>query len=477
MCKKSELFFLFVLIGSIVVAQNAISQQLDIFKNDKDLQQASIGFYAYNSSTKSVLVDYNSQISLVPASTLKVITTAAALGILGPSFVYKTTIEYDGTLDSLTGILNGNLYVKGNGDPTLESEYFKTKKDTLLVMQRWAQHVKANGIKKITGSIIADESLYSVETIPSTWIWGDIGNYYGPTINALPYSDNKIKILFDSPTNVGDTCKIVRLLPEQKNLQIENYVIAGGSSDNAYVYSYPGSNKFVITGTIPPAQKKYEVGAAMPNPGLQCVSDLKQALLKQGIQVVGDCQTIIAKSNKSRIILYTHTSPTLEKIVYYTNSKSNNLYAEQLLRAIAVNKVGVGDMQKGIEEIKKYWQQKGLDIAGLFMSDGSGLSRFNGVTAQQLTSILLLAEKEPYFNQLYGSFLIAGVSTTFGDNTSLENKMVAKSGYMTRVRSYAGYIKNKQGQTVAFALVANNYSCSATSMKHKMERLLTSLVE
>lgn len=484
--KKLFILFSFILSTAISYSQSSkLKTEIENLKKDKALQHATWSICVMNTKKDSAIAEYNSHVSVVPASTLKIVTTAAALSILGSDFVFETQILYDGVLDTTSGILKGNLYIKGGGDPTLGSEYFKDKKDSLTVIEKWAIILKAKGVKKIEGSIIGDASIFEDNMIPAQWIWADMGNYFGAGASGLTYIDNKYKIFFKSGAG-GTATSINAIQPELPGLQFVNNVTAGGNDDNAFIYGSPYSNYRVATGTIPANKNNYEVEGSIPDPALYCAQAFEQALKNIDVNVLKKATTIRAlkESNEyvasSKKILHTNYSPTLDKIVYWTNLKSLNLYAEHLLKYIAYKKTGFGSTNAGTEIVTNYWKAKGVDVSGFFMNDGSGLARANVITTKTQTQILRVMSKDKNFTAFYNSLAIAGKSGSLGglcDGTFAENNLRAKSGYITRARGYTGYVKNRKGELLCFSVLANNYDCSPTEMKLKLEKLLIAVAE
>lgn len=462
-----------------------LSQEVEKLRKDPDMAHATWGLSVTNAKTGSVVHEFNSQASLIPASTLKVVTTASALAILGPDFRYETALEYDGILDTLTGILKGNIYIRGGGDPSLGSGLFREKGDS-LVTDKWAALLKRKGIKQVDGAVTGDASVFEDDMIPSTWIWGDIGNYFGAGASGLSFMDNKYTAYYRSGPSAGDTTYITRIAPEIPGLIIHNMVRAGGSGDNAYIYGAPYTFSRYITGTIPAGRVNYEVDGSIPDPPLFCAQMLEAAMKREGIVISRPATTVRQLKidglymKSKRVQVHTHYSPTLDKIVYYTNLKSNNLFAEHLLKTIAWKKTGFGTDTAGKTAVLNYLSSKGIDTKGLYMSDGSGLSRANAITASQITDILRIAKSESYFISFYNSLPVAGRSGSLGSlcvGTCAENNLRAKSGYISRARGYAGYVKNKKGEELIFALIANNYDCTPTEMKKKMERIMVLVAE
>lgn len=452
------------------------SQKIDFtkeWKNDKDLKGASIGFCIMDAKTSEVIEEYNSKQLLIPASTLKLLTTTAALQLLGADFQYATKIMYNGTL-SANGILNGDLIIVGSGDPSLQSEKF----GNIHVTDIWAQKIKEKGIKEIKGSIIGDASSFE-NIVPDDWIWADVGNYFGAVPCGLSYHDNKYKIFFNTGTN-GSGTNIQKTSPNylKKKYILKNEVISNGSEDEAYVYGDPFGFEKTIRGSLPPNKTNYEVEAALPDPALLCAEHLFTSLNKLGI--VCNENKVVSKYEKvdstKLNLLFSHTSPTLDKIIYHTNISSNNLYCESLLKTL-----GKGSSQKGIELIKKHFSERGMDVEQIYMVDGSGLSRANNCTAFFEAQLLSKIYKDSLsYRVIHNSLPIAGKNgsmSNIGKGTFIENNLRAKTGYIKRCRAYSGYVKTKNGKDLAFSIIFNNYNCSAREAKLKIEKFLIGLDE
>ena len=462
-----------------------LKQEIEKLKKDKDLINGAWSLHVININKDSVIADYNSNLSLIPASTLKTVTTAAALSILGSAFKFETKLEYDGKLDTISHILKGNLYIKGGGDPSLESEYFKDKQDSLNTTDKWARIIKKLGINQIDGAIIGDASIFEDNITPEQWIWGDMGNYFGAGACGLTYMDNKYSVLFNSGAN-GTKASISKIIPAIDDLQLINNVTANGSNDNAIIYGAPYSFNRFVDGTIPGNKINFEVYGSIPDPALFCAQSLEQSLIKIGIKTTAKASTIkILKekkiyTNPSKKSIYIHYSPTLDKIVYWTNLKSINLFAEHLLKYICFAKIGFGTESDGTEIITNFWKTKNVNINGFYMNDGCGLARANVITTKTEAQILKEMVKDKNFDAFYNSLPIAGKTGSLAsmcNGTCAENNLRAKSGYITRVRSYTGYVKNKKGELLCFSVIANNFSCSPTEIKNKLEKILVAIAE
>lgn len=472
MTSKHFLFLaLFPLAGQAQVAGT-----IDTWKSDADLKNASIGFCVLNAENSEIVSEYNSHQLLTPASTLKIVTTSAALGLLGANFRYETRIYYSGAFDKKTGILDGDLIIVGSGDPTLQSENFV--KDNASITDKWAAQLKEKGIKEIKGGIVGDGSCFK-RLIPSNWIWEDISNYYGAVPCGLSYMDNKFKVLFTTEEE-GRDARLTYYTPRYMHNEISftTNVTANGTKDEAYAYGDPFSFSKEIHGTIPPNKTDYEIEVALPDPALLCAEHLMISLSKLGINC-GSSYAVNSNYRKGNLpgagqLLITHYSPTLDKIVYFTNMKSNNLYCETLLRTL-----GKGNAEAGLKVVVNYWSKRGLDSNEIYMTDASGLARIDAITANYEASLLgKMYRDSSNYKTFNNSLPVAGKQgsmSSIGKGTSIESNLRAKTGYLTRTRAYCGYVKTRSGKNLAFSLILNNYNCSAYEAKLKVEKFLVAL--
>lgn len=471
-----RVLFALILFPFLHVAQ--ISAFAAEWSKDKDLKGSLVSFYVLDMKNNLVLAEHNAHSFMIPASTLKVVTTAAALRILGNNFKFQTKLAYTGNLNKTTGVLDGDLYIIGSGDPTLQSESFY-KQDSNSVSEKWAKQLKLAGINEIKGKIIGDASCWE-HAVPGNWIWADINNYFGAVPCGLSYMDNKFKVIFNSK-ETGSSVDLVNILPESLNnrVKIKNKVIAKGTEDEAFVYGDPFGYEKYIAGKIPPNRTGFEVEAANPDPALLCAEQLGKALIKNGIKfnLLNTLSNYEKRDTTIKLTtIHTHYSPSMEKIVQVTNITSNNLFAESLLRAL-----GNGNMSNGIEAIRKHFQSQGIDINELYMTDGSGLARSNLVTTAFQGNLLAKVYSDNFINKAFmNSLPVAGKQgsmTNIGKGTSIENKMKAKTGYINKARGYTGYITTKTGKELAFSVLFNNYLCGAKEAKLKIEKFLIALGE
>jgi serine-type D-Ala-D-Ala carboxypeptidase/endopeptidase (penicillin-binding protein 4) len=414
---------------------------------------ATFSFYAVKSDTGEVLQEKDSDLSIVPASCLKVVTTSTALYLLGPNYRFETHLEYDGVIDS-SQILHGNLYIRGGGDPCLGSDRISGTLSWQMQIQAWADAIQKLGIKEIEGKVMGDDSKWEKALAPPSWSWEDLGNYYGAGACALSFHENSYSLFF-KPGKVGDAATLLRTDPPLLGVALHNEVKTGpeGSGDQACIYGSEYSPIQFIRGTIPAAVDEFVIRGATSDPASDCAFLLSQQLQQRGITIREQNLALEGK----RIAFHVTYSPTLKEIVYWTNQKSINLYAEHLLKKMGEVMYKEGTTVSGIKAVSSFWSSQGIDLEGFHMADGSGLSRKNLITTKQLVEILLRIKKSSIFPILFESL------------PQREGVMRAKSGSMSLVKGYLGY----SGDT-AFAIVVNQCPNSKLISK-KIDGFLTDL--
>lgn len=465
--KSVIIIALIFFLSSHLIAQDAVLLEVvEKYKSQDILDHAQWSVYAAYTETGEVIIDYESEQSLAPASGLKVFTSSAALYYLGGDYQYQTRMYYDGDITG-DGILNGDLYIVGGGDPTLASGLIDGLPTLDELMKEWITAIKGSGIKKITGSIIADDTFFDNSPIPDNWFWVDMGNYYGAGINGLTIHDNLYHLYFKPGNKVGDKAEVIKTIPEIDGLTFTNYMKTGekGSGDNGYIYAAPKQFNAVLRGTIPAGVSQFSIKGSIPDPALFAAQYLKKKLHDANISVTGVAKRIEAERAYSDATFITVTkSPPLRDIVFIVNKRSNNLYTETLLRTIAKEEEGIGSNEKGTELVEKFLALHKINTDGLHLYDGCGLSRSNCITAKLMVQLLSMNTTMFYFDDFYNSLAVAGLKTdrgffkNFGTGTVIENNARIKSGLIDRVRSHSGYVTDQSGRRIAFSMIANNHA-------------------
>ncbi|MCP4441487.1 MAG: D-alanyl-D-alanine carboxypeptidase/D-alanyl-D-alanine-endopeptidase [Aureispira sp.] len=476
------LLIVFCCMGSLLSAQNKLEVTLKSFDQDPDLRYATIGFCAIDIEKNTIVAQRNYNQAMIPASSMKAITTGTSIGVLGKNYKYKTYIEYDGYVKN--GVLEGNLYLKGTGDPCLGSPIMEGVPNTETLMLEFVNAIKKAGIKKINGAVVGDGSHFEYASIIPTWQWGDIGNYYGAGVSGLNLHDNMYYINFQQNKTFGATPKIHSTIPEVPGLIFQNEVTNAGrkTGDNAYIYIAPYTKNVVVRGTIPVGGTLFDVKGAIPDPELFAAFTLEKALNNSGINTTkaAATQRLLQSKNKRKVI-HTHYSPTLDVIAKHTNEDSRNMYCEAMLKTIGLKMKNLGTDEDGIAAVLDFWRGRGLDMHGFFMKDGCGLSARNNVTTKVMAQILrkLYVDKNT-FGDFYNLLAIAGETGTLknvGRNSAAAGNVHAKSGSMNRIRSYTGFVTTKKGRKLSFCIIINNYSCSGWAIRKKLEQVLIAMAE
>ena len=420
-----------------------------------------------------------------PASVLKTVATATALEILGEDYRYPTTLEYDGILEN--GTLEGNLYIKGSGDPSLGSSHFAPGQNKFL--STWIAALQKAGIKHITGSVISDESIFDTEGVSIKWLREDMGNYYAPGSYGISIFDNMYKLSLQ--TGAAGTRPVLKgTEPDIPFIRFKNYLKAAPvSSDSAYIIGAPLDDVRYLYGVLPANREAYVLKGDIPDPALYLARYLTDQLQQKGIRVDGSpsCYRIEVEENRwkkgERKEIVTTYSPTLREIASVCNHVSHNLYADALVKTVGLqykprrNEM-ISSFGRGVQVVKEYWEKKGLDVFPLRMNDGSGLAPADKVSAGFMGELVVYMATESAVSDAFIASLpqagIEGSVRNFLKGSKLQGKARLKSGGITGVRSYAGYI-TKDGKTYAVAVFSNNYSCPMSRMTRALEKLLLQL--
>jgi D-alanyl-D-alanine carboxypeptidase/D-alanyl-D-alanine-endopeptidase (penicillin-binding protein 4) len=466
--KKHNLILFFLL----AMLQLAAKTPVEGFINNPLLENANISLLVKDIETNQILTQFNPKNSFTPASTMKIVTTATALELLGTDFSFETKIEIDGLI-SADGTFNGNLFIRGGGDPTLGS----TKMGDIDFLNKWVAAVKKAGINRINGRIVADASYFDDEGVNPRWSWEDIGNYYASGAYGISYMDNTFKLVLRSGV-IGTTPQILRIVPEISGLNFDNRLTSTAiKSDSAYFYGAPHSNSRYILGEIPANKDEFIIKGDIPNPGLLLAKHFHDRLIANGL-IISQLPTDKYVPATLHTEIYVHNSPPLSDIITEINNHSNNHYAEHVFRYLSLKNNLIGTTSGAIQVIKSFWKSKGLPVDQLFMCDGSGLSPSNAVSAQFFVDLLTyMKTKSTNKNIFYNSLPISGESGTLSTlliNTNLQGKVHAKSGTISRVKSYAGYIYANY-RTYVFAIIVNNPNGSSKTVVKKIEEFLLSV--
>ena len=462
-------------------AQNTYQKAINAFLQNSNLKSASVSISLVDVESGTLIASHQPDLSISPASSLKVLTTGTALKLLGADYRFKTELQYDGQITN-EGILEGNIYLKGYGDPTLGSDQMEEAEDMNQVLEKFRMALQQKGIRKINGYIIGDGSHFGTDVNCDTWQWNDLGNYYAAGAWGLNLHENLYYLRFRQRTQVGQRPGIARIEPEVEGLEFYNEIRSAGrnTGDNAYIYGAPYNYTRQLRGTIPAGNGLFSIKGSIPDAPKFAAQQLQNSLEEIGITSSKGAISFLEfkernSNTENRTLIYKYNSPPLSAIITRANMKSVNLYCESLLKTISKAKGGNGSFESGTDVIKKYWEDRGLSMAGIFLEDGSGLSARNAVTSRFMAQLLRKLNKDTDFEAFYDSLPQAGRTGSLKNTlkgTSAEGRLRAKSGTLKRVRSFTGYARSKSGALRSFSIIVNDFSGSGAVMRRKIEQLM-----
>ncbi len=477
---------LLLTLTAIVLFAQSPAELVEELANMEELKHAQWSVYARyvdQSPQEEAIISHNAEMSLACASSLKVLTIGIALDRLGANHTYKTKLYYDGNIDE-NGVLDGNIYIVGDGDPTLGGDQVGGVVSQRKLMSTWVKAIEGAGITSIKGSIIGDESKYAPFHAPGTWTWEDLGNYYGAGFGALCFSDNKYYLDFKPGEKEGDVAEVIGMRPEIPGLSYTNLMKTGPlhSGDNGYILCAPNVYEAIFYGTVPAGEERFTIKGAIPNPALAIAQALETSLEKKDIQVSQGVMVLNEKKKyDSHKLLKTVKSPPLKLIAEITNKLSNNTYTEMLLLSVAHKEMGKGTTRAGLKYLNKFLDKLHVEHSGLRLSDASGLSQENMITTKIFSDYLSAMTQRDSFKDFYKTFARAGDDKDFGyvlyfgDGTAAAKNARVKTGYIGKVRSHTGYVQDINGRMIAFSLIANNYHCKTKDITKIHEKVVVAL--
>ncbi|RYY65127.1 MAG: D-alanyl-D-alanine carboxypeptidase/D-alanyl-D-alanine-endopeptidase [Chitinophagaceae bacterium] len=462
-----QFFVLLAVLASGTLTAQRVADRLKLawerFEGDSQLRAGIASIYVANAQTDAVIFERNSRIGLAPASSQKVITAASAYEILGKDFRYQTKLHHEGVLrnDSLFG----DLVITGSGDPSFGSwRMAQTNADSVLT--RMSKAVRAASIRWYCGwsSILKG---WSEEAIPDSWIWQDIGQYYGAGAFVLNWHENQFDLYTQPGDRPGMPVDILRSDPDPGQPVLSQASTgAKGSGDNSYLYPSIGGGEtyeagMTLRGTLPPGGV-FKVSGALLDPESTFWNSFQKSLSGCGVKNFAATSVRHSSIGQNSQLLYVHQSPPLDSLVFWFLRKSLNLYGEAFIKTMAVRAKGIAQTKAGTDLLRDFWKERGIDPVELNIKDGSGLSPENRVTTHAQAQVLQYARKQSWFPGFYLAL-------------PEYNGMKLKSGTIGGVKAYCGYHTSKAGVTYTVSFIVNNYNGSEREIVQKMYAVLNEL--
>ena len=425
-----------------------------------ELQNAVIGIMVQSAETGEILYEHNAQTVMMPASNEKIPTSVAALLNFGPDFRYETKIYTNGTI--VDSVLNGDLIIVGSGDPTFGYRFCDSI-DSCFIFQSWADSLKSLGIRKIDGDVIGIDDIFDDELIGNGWTVDNLPYSYAAQISGLMFNENYITISL-TVDSLGENIRITTF-PDFNYVIIDSQIEIDDETDLKFNRIF-NTNIITINGTIEP-NTGHTQRMSIHNPTLYFLTGLKTELNKSGISIAGepkDADEIPEKKDLSRCqYLFSHYSIPLNEVLKILLKESQNLYAESLIKLLGAHFGDDGTFEEGEKILKQTLRQFGLEEDTYSFIDGSGLCRYNYISPAHIVKILRRMYYHPY-GQIFRECLpIAGIDGTIGyrmKGTVAQGKVFAKTGTISNVRCLSGYATTRDGETLIFSTIFNNFLCS-----------------
>ena len=465
------LFITFVGFGQAEILDKRLSDAAQ----SKIFISSNLSFSVFDVETKREVGGYRPLKVLTPASSFKLLTTFTALKVFGAQYRFKTLIGYTGSIRE-GGILDGDLVIKGSGDPTLGSDKVKGSMNLKALLNHIQKEVIAAGINCIKGDVVIDESIFDSYPVAPSWQWNDLGNYYASGAWGLNVNENQYVVYFKNRGIIGHRPSVHSVSPKVPKLNLSNEIVVDSShtGDQAYIFGGPYNYDKRIVGSIPQGTGLFSIKGSLPDPPYFFGYQLKVQLEKANIQADGITK-IYQKKRSKLIVVDTILSPPLSRIIKKANVESNNLYTESLLKLMGLEKIGQGSGQNGLAVIIRQLRKYGVKTKSQIFQDGSGLSARTQVSSNSIARFLASIADELGIETCTDYLPKGGYSGTvrgmFGGSSAKGNVWL-KSGSMSAVQSYSGYIKAKSGRWLSFSLIANGFTEDHSVIRSKLESLI-----
>jgi D-alanyl-D-alanine carboxypeptidase/D-alanyl-D-alanine-endopeptidase (penicillin-binding protein 4) len=446
-------------------ALETIQRKVAQYLKRPGVRSANWGIQILDPEDNKVLVEVNPDKAFLPASVLKVVTTAAAVEKLGPDFRYRTGVYSNGTVDE-DGVLDGDLILVGRGDPNLMDAYGDLQQSPAL--QDLAEKIAALGIREVKGDIVGDDSYFDPNDNGKGWTASELGKRYGAPVTALSINNNVIQVTA-SPTKYKKKVA-VSLEPKTSYFRISNQALTGGrnAKRTLRVTLQRASNTLVITGVLP-ATKTVTQAVVLAKPAETTAAIFKDELERREVAVRGGVRAVhygdeLEDVTAERKLLAEHQSLPLVKALEIINKRSQNLHAEMLLRTLGAEFRGVGTNEAGLQAVKAFLVEAGIDSEKIKLDDGCGLSRENFLTPRFQTSLLEYLFNRPYFSLFFNTLAVSGTDGTLKNRLAaldVKGSVHAKTGTLNGVTTLSGYITTQSGKNLAFCIFANSVTATA----------------
>ena len=476
--KKIALSLVMAWAITMQLAAYTAQEAVDMFVSHSSLRYASVGVTVIDLDSAKTIADYRPDQANITASTMKTVVSSAALGLLGPHFRFETPVYLDGVVED--GLFKGNIIIRGMGDPTLGSVFLPCQAN---IVDEIIASLRARGITCVEGMIVGDDSYYSYPYHSDDWDAGDLAFDYGAAVHGLSFHDNLMTVSFtiDSKLRVSQST----ITPPVPGLKVISRLRRYGKRDGVSAYLDYSVPALVLAGDG--QAKNYRDTYANPTPAPMLVDSVERALCRcEDIRFILNENVTNDVQDVQRSLLVLHKSPELTEIITSLLDRSDNMFAHALLRAIGAREwdlkskeIMPSDLDAiGVEAVKRWLEQQGVNTEPLFMRDGSGLARANKASVNFFGDMLsMMAHRR--FDGVRLCDLMPTASGRAGKTLKanpLSEQIVLKSGSMRHVQCFVGYYPAHEPR-YAFAVLVNNFNCTQSSIREQIGTFLCNLFE
>lgn len=425
--------------------------------------------------TGALVASRNAASPITPASNMKLFTTVAALDLLGPEFEFKTTLSYRGQIDA-GGTLRGELRVTGRGDPTIGGRFHDG--NSVAVFEQWAEELKRAGIRAVDGSVLFEHGYFDAEYVHPTWPVNQLMNWYEAPVGSLTLQEGCVAVRVH-PGRMGGR-PVVSLDPPSSYLRVENTAVTR-SKHGLFVTRRSGSNTIVVDGNVGKNSGQTEVFVTVLDPVRYFATVMTETLAKKGVKVSGAPRFVVEDGRTDWKPVTEYRTP-LSVVMFVVNKKSQNHYAEQLLKTIGAEVKGVGSWQGGASAVDEWLRAKVRVRPGQFsMVDGSGMSRYNRASSEAFVALLRYAWTRPHLRDFLSSMPYSGEEDSRLrnrlDKAPYARQVYAKTGYISGVVGLSGFVRGKSGKVYAFSFLFNGYRAGVWEMYRLQDEMLKEIVD
>lgn len=423
---------------------------------------------------------------LAPASNVKLLTSAAALQVLGPEYRFRTWVLGDGMVED--GVLLGDLILYGTGDPGISDRFYASKDE---VFQRLVDQLEEAGIHTVTGDLIADASFFEGPLRDPDWDPRDLNEHFTAGISALSYNENVVSFRI-RPGAVGEPPR-VETVPPHSALEVENTAetVAGRARPRLAILRDDPLDPVRVVGRVTAGSRDVWRQMTVAVPGDFAGASFRATLEERGIVVEGETRTVVradfspvpklsapALGHSGPHILATHVSRPLADYLDVVNKQSHNLFAELVFRSVGRAAEGVGSAAASAFAVRRALHEIGVDTAGLVQRDGSGLSGENRVSPGVLVQTVAGMSRGPLWSEFWSTLPRAGTRRELGRmyRTAAAGNLRAKTGTIRGVSALSGMVRSQDGERLAFSLIVND-SPSQTRAKRAENQIGVRLAE